>query len=635
MVYIFFIISFVLYFYFQALDKHLKYFHESKKDETVFSVLSSPKKYIFLSNWRPNWVLSHKGYFWYQRIIESFLYFSLPFLFCTGFYSFAQYIINSYDNINEITMTIEQLYSKYEIIKIRINPYIFLLKWLFPLGIVLPILGVIFPIVFKYRFSNYLQKTRKLIFRTYYVVTVFSIFTFWSANEINRQNKIIAEIAQKIDENSKEIRRLGNKAAQLYSEAIAIDAAKNEEITQILLESQNLDDQIEQEAKTDSGDEYKEEFAVYLSKINSIRGANFWKKFNQDVSTLPHCCPPSNMGQKSAPDLNDKELPLPISDYSVKMDDRINLSEKFKHKPFEKSKYSAKNISHEKLRDISEELLEFELQNYKEGIKLNNAQKILKNATLSASNLVVYNLFLSVKTSFGSNPILECVADAIYIKTIPDNVGGFINGLFEDRKDNVNENLRSSKKAIFESINNNVASSLHITKLKNDLANEKSRILTEKILFEKELKSSKIKKINQLMYAFSSSKWERIRDKFVKDFESGEFDPLLYNLMPEKKERAKNAIQKWKNYKVGELRINLTNSPTISNLEDIFWNYAKNNVDILAIFQLSMFNSRLTEPFEYDVFYEYINENSYTSDFLIIQNEFIRKYMQLACDKTY
>jgi hypothetical protein len=628
MVYIFFSISFLLYFYFQALDKHLKYFHESKKDEKIFNVLKSPKRFVFFSNWRPNWILSHDGYFWYQRIIESLLYFLLPFLICTGFYSIVQYMINSHDNINEVTMSIEQLCSKYKFIKERIDPYLYLLKWLFPLSIILPILCVLFPFVFNYRFSNYVNKTRKLIFRIYYIVSVFSIFTFWSAQEVNRQNNVVASLASKIDKNSKEIRKLGNKAAQVYSEAIAQEVLKSKDLKEILNNIQNVEDQINSTRKLhyENKFKYSKIYNNFLIKLSTTPTFKFWSNFQGDLANISYCCPPFDPG----PDPKGKELPIPYSKYTIIKDNRTEIEENYKHPPFEFNLEKNLNISEQKLSSIYNALDEIETQLVEENKKLNSTQKVLKNATLFVSNAILFNIFQTAKNSFETNPIMECLADAIFINTLPEYLSGFIITIFEGKVKTAKENVAKTRSMVLDNLNNTIFQSSIISNLRDELKEDSIKIELEKKIFDMDI--DKRKNVDQMMASFSESEWEVLRNKFFDDFENYKFYPGFYAVFHEKRNKVISAINNWKHYRDNNSIEFLMKNEIVAHPEDIFWTYARKNIEIMSVFQLAIMDKGLPTrynfkdfdvlKYDYSNFNQYLEQNNYKDEFNIIKEHF-------------
>jgi hypothetical protein len=102
--------------------------------------------------------------------------------------------------------------------------------------------------------------------------------------------------------------------------------------------------------------------------------------------------------------------------------------------------------------------------------------------------------------------------------------------------------------------------------------------------------------------------------------------------LPEFREEA---IKKWKSYQ-GKIQMNQIDViVNHQNVEDIFWNYAIKNPEILPVFQLSLFHGGITnDAFDLTAFEKYVRSNGYLIGYLRVYKAFSYHLLRQICVKN-
>lgn len=214
MIYCLFGLSLLVTPFLLVLRNHLLYFHDDNRRWTGVTLTGMPWYQTFATIDRPDWVLYNRSTRWLLAFTQGFLLFFIPFLVVTAFYSGLQVWLNAMDSIDRQNAVIRELAAYQQAIEQRIKPFKGLLKWQFVLSLAIFGLTIAAPALGRLQLSKYIGKTTRWLGRFYFVLSLFSLFTFFGARQVGEEQAKAGALRVQIDATDHRYRDAFNRSVE-------------------------------------------------------------------------------------------------------------------------------------------------------------------------------------------------------------------------------------------------------------------------------------------------------------------------------------------------------------------------------------------------------------------------------------
>ena len=572
--------------------------------------------------------------------------------------------------------------------------------WLLPLGIASLVLTLVFPLVHRINLGKRFSTLQAGIFRTYYCFTIFTIFTFFGAHEVARENNAVGDLAVQINQVTGQNQKIHREAKKVFAKQVAKSVGQAPDLENIYKEVAALNEKVNK--KKPAGDDQAREKAAnqYNAVLASLSSSANWEDIlnngiyldNLDPDHI-NVTPPSNpkppsggngaggptpqspetgnVGANKAPtDINGANgsatdnrpstaQGAPVSEAipkvevvpeeNIKVPDERPIESSLKHKDYflPKEKGLDGEMSAKKAETILDDLAK---ANEVLDVELSASESVALSATKKIANALVFDMFHQIKAAVVADPVLSVIADVLYLKALKPQLDQFVQDVFKGGIKMARSNLEGSESDKRASVSSKIKENQDLKDLRADMvAAEKTTAAAElkyaetmtKIRQDEKMEADRIAaleregRIKLAKQQFFSSKWELIRAKYISDFMDGKIVYMLYVTQPQKKERTMNAIKRWLKYRDHFFETRGEEVLTYRNVEDVFWNYAKNNLEVVIVQQLALYHAGICKnPFDLSELEFYANDNYYGNDLIANIREIADHLNDQICYKT-
>ena len=495
MIYALFLLSIAPFLFCAAFVSHIKYFHDPETDFKISDLSFSPKKMGLLFSKTPNWVLHNSAFAFRLRAAEIGVYLLGPFVVTTGFYAFMQLYLNAVDNVDLQDSTIYQMHGVIVAIKARLEQLFFLRMWLLPLGIASLVLTLVFPLVYRINLGKRFSTLQAGIFRTYYCFTIFTIFTFFGAHEVARENNAVGDLAVQINQVTGQNQKIHREAKKAFAKQVAKSVGQAPDLENIYKEVAALNEKVNK--KKPAGDDQAREKAAnqYNAVLASLSSSANWEDIlnngiylddldpdHINVTPPSNPKPPSggngaggptpqspetgNVGANKAPtDINGANGSAPdnrpsieqkasvseenpnveaVSEENIKVPDERPIESSLKHEDYflPKEKGLDGEMSAKKAETILDDLAK---ANEALDVELSASESVALSATKKIANALVFDMFHQIKAAVVADPVLSVIADVLYLKALKPQLDQFVQDVFKGGIKMARSNLEGSE----------------------------------------------------------------------------------------------------------------------------------------------------------------------------------------------
>jgi hypothetical protein len=582
MIYILFTISLLAYLLLKSAQAYYEYFsittsprnNKDKGHHPKNSFPWTPKIIVwsFLKSSKPNWTIKNeKSVERKLSIVKSFSHFVSIFCIVASVFSLLQLWLDTTTQLDTAKATI----LKIEETQFKIKEFASRFKIAFGYDILISFflitLASSFPLLEQYKVKDKLNKYNKAVKSALYFLTISTSFTFFgnrfASQEEERAGQLEIHKLQILEDNKLLLKKINNAVIdKIVREIIA-----NPQIENILDKAEKVKKSIDD---TKQNDDYKNFTAVAPANfVSKLSIASFENNFNAKFDFESDF---NKLEDKFQRDY--KQNTTSESDYYKSKEESGYSNFKERNKWYDEGSFtqsSAKQAG-ETFASASESATSKFAKyysKYKEPI-----EKIVKKAYDNTGGKLVNNFFEAIGADF---IFLDELLDPIINDPVKDLIIKEEENLFkyctEGNSEAVKSELSQFSEEFKETFNSKVNSSVKSTKLNQQLSAE--------LTFSKEILSQTNSQIqaqlknadSHLLNICSESRWERIRQSFLKRVNSDyNLDVFSYS----QKQNFKEVLNNWNSYKQSQKRSWYFNST--DDLEEQFFNYSKDKGDVKA-----------------------------------------------------
>ncbi|MBD0263025.1 MAG: hypothetical protein ICV78_09960 [Tolypothrix sp. Co-bin9] len=582
MIYLLFAISLLTYLFLKSAQSYYEYFSiktsprndKDKRYQPKNSFSWTPKIIVwsFLKSSKPNWTIkSERSVERKLSIVKSFSHFFSIFCIVAFVFSLLQFWLDTTTQIDTTKATI--LIIEETQFKIKDFANIFKIAFGYDILIMFLLLGLAssFPLLEQFKIKEKLKKYNKAVKSILYFLTISTSFTFFgnrfTSQEEGRVGQLEIHKLQILEDN----KLLLKKINEAVTEKVVHEIIANPQVVNVLDKIEEVKNSIEVTKQNDDYINFAAAAPPNLVTKLSIAGfeSNFNSKFNFENDF-------AESEEKFKGDY--KQNTASESDYYKSKDESEYSNFKKRNKWYDEGSFTKSSAKQAKeafasaYENVTLKSAKY-YSKYKEPI-----EKLIKKGYSNTGGKWVKNFFEALGVDL---PFLDELIDPIINSPIEDYITRKTESIFKNctksNREAVKSELSKCSKEFETAFNAEVNSSKKFAKLNEQLSAELTlsrEILSQtKSQIEVQLKNTD----SHLSYMCSKSRWERIRQSFLKRVNTDyDLDGFSYS----QKQIFKKTLNDWNSYKQSQKFNWYFNS--IDNLEEQFFYYSKNNGNIKA-----------------------------------------------------
>ncbi|WP_373549122.1 hypothetical protein [Haliscomenobacter sp.] len=551
MVYFIFLCSTIAYLGLRIAQNFLDYYDADSSIKSSFRNKDNLINFTVLASKKPNWVIANPKFRWHRLATEVLLFLLMPLMAASGFFSILQTYFNYIYTVNPET-TIAEIEHMIDTIKHHTSPLHFLNGLGMYASLFILLLGLMFPLVRRVKIGRKFSQVRKFVFSTYYVLCVFSFFTFFSEQELLRQEDLSTKLEANIKKTKDRYKGLARKAAAVAAEEIA-----NQMLFEPVVMKLIRQEEIIEEEKKENGYPYEtaswravEVFNGFLEDL--LEKQNWQKRLNlkeigggydpsqkgKDLDDLiPYWEPDGPDPKPNKPSTLAAKPPHTTEDSPKKdqPDPKINGPRGPTDPPVQGNVSTAKPVKTASTTPVvnTDEVKYFTTANWSEAgadrieanIKEQEAKVVKNRSTTTSKNksiyvsgvkkitsAIVFNLFEAVKEIALESPVFSAVADAVYIKAVGPSISNYVKSMADEKFDQAATYLKKASREVKKDFEQKVTQSDAIQDLMLEMRSADDKMTNAKNTLTSELQRIEQELAKETVIASESSQTPEVFD---------------------------------------------------------------------------------------------------------------------------